>query len=118
MKLKTVVLVGGAAAVGYLFGTRAGRGQFERIKSRANEFAHDPRVRSGVSNVAGEVRKNADKLPDPVATVVRTAADKVESATKSDEQVVAEDTSTAGGTPPSTPPTTPPSDTPPQSDFR
>jgi hypothetical protein len=114
MKLKTVVLVGGAAAVGYLFGTRAGRGQFERIKTRANEFAHDPRVRSGVSNVAGGVRKNADKLPDPVATVVRNAADMVESATKSDEQAVAEDTSAAGGTPPATPP----SDTPPQSDFR
>jgi hypothetical protein len=114
MKLKTVVLVGGAAAVGYLFGTRAGRGQFERIKARANEFAHDPRVRSGVSNVAGEVRKNADKLPDPVATVVRTAADRVESATKPEEQAVGEGTSAAGGTPP----TTPSSDTPPQSTFR
>lgn len=114
MKLKTVVLVGGAAAVGYLFGTRAGRVQFERIKSRANEFAHDPRVRSGVSNVAGEVRKNADKLPDPVASVVRTAADKVESATKPDEQVVTADTSAAG----EPPPTTPPSETPPPSNFR
>jgi hypothetical protein len=114
MKLKTVVLLGGAAAVGYVFGTRAGRGQFERIKARANEFAHDPRVRSGVSNVAGEVRKNADKLPNPVASVVRTAADTVESAMKPEEQTVAEGTSAPGGTPP----TTPPSDTPPQPDFR
>src|SRR5436190_20123311 len=106
MKLKTVVLVGGAAAVGYLFGTRAGRGQFEQIKARASEFAHDPRVRSGVSNVAGGVRKNADKLPDPVATVVRTAADMVESATKPEEQV-GESTSAPDATPPRTPPTTP-----------
>jgi hypothetical protein len=111
MKLKTLVLVGGAAAVGYVFGTRAGRGQFEQIKARASEFAHDPRVRSGVSNVAGEVRKNADKLPDPVATVVRTAADKMESATKSDEQVLGEDIPTPGA-PGGTPPTTTPPDTP------
>jgi hypothetical protein len=114
MKLKTVVLVGGAAAVGYLFGTRAGRARFEQIKARANEVAHDPRVRSGASNVAGELRKNADKLPDPVATVVRTAADMVESATKPEEQTVGDDASAPDGLPP----TTPPSDTPPQSDFR
>lgn len=114
MKLKTVVLVGGAAAVGYLFGTRAGRAQFEQIKARANEFARDPRLRSGVSNVAGEVRKNADKLPDPVATVVRTAADMVESATKPEEHAVGESTSAPGGTQP----TSPPSGSPPQSSFR
>ena len=114
MKLKTVVLAGGAAAVGYVLGTRAGRDQFERLKARANEFAHDPRVHSSVSNVAGGVRKNADKLPDPVATVVRTAADKVESATKPGETPGEEGISAAGATPP----TTPSSDTPPQSNFR
>jgi hypothetical protein len=82
MKFSTVVVAAGAAAVGYLLGTKAGRAQFENIKARANELAHDPRVQSGVSTVAGEVRKNAHVLPDPVAGVVRTAAQKVETATK------------------------------------
>ena len=82
MKFRTVVVAAGAAAVGYLLGTKAGRAQFEQIKARANELAHDPRVQSGVSKVAGEVRKNAHTLPDPVAGVVRTAAEKVETATK------------------------------------
>jgi hypothetical protein len=82
MKLGTVVIAAGAAAVGYVLGTKAGRAQFERIKARAGELVNDPRVQSGVSNVAGEVRKNANRLPDPVAGVVRTAAEKVETATK------------------------------------
>ena len=82
MKFKTAVVITGAAAVGYLLGTRAGRERFEQIKSRAGELASDPRVQSGVSSAAGEVRKNAHLLPDPVAGVVRVAAEKVETATK------------------------------------
>lgn len=83
MKLRTVVVAAGAATLGYLLGTKAGRAQFEQIKAKADELAHDPRVRSGVSSIAGEVKKTADKLPDPVAGAVRAAADKVEGATKS-----------------------------------
>ncbi|MDN5803831.1 MAG: hypothetical protein L0H26_04460 [Microlunatus sp.] len=84
MKLKTLLVAAGAAAVGYVLGTKAGRAQFEKIKARADEFAHDPRVRSGVSSFAGEVSKNADKLPDPVAGAVRAAADKVQTVTHDD----------------------------------
>ena len=94
MKLKTLVVAAGAAAVGYVLGTRSGRAKFEELKVRANEIAHDPRVQSGVANIAGEVRKNADRLPDPVASVVRTAADKVETATRTEPTV-----------PPTVPPT-------------
>ncbi len=87
MKLKTLVLAAGAAAVGYVLGTKAGRAQFEQIKAKADDFAHDPRVRSGVSSLAGEVKKNADKFPDPVAGAVRAAADAVQSATTDEPQV-------------------------------
>ena len=81
MKLRTLVFAAGAATVGYVLGTKAGRAQFEQIKAKADELAHDPRVRSGVSSIAGEVKKNADKLPDPVAGAVRAAADAVQTAT-------------------------------------
>ena len=87
MKLKTLVLAAGAAAVGYVLGTKAGRAQFEQLKAKADELAHDPRVRSGVSSIAGEVKNHADKLPDPVAGAVRAAADAVQSATTDDPQV-------------------------------
>ncbi len=87
MKLKTLVVAAGAAAVGYVLGTKAGRAQFEQIKAKADDLAHDPRVRSGVSSLAGEVKKNADKLPDPVAGAVRAAADAVQSATTDEPQV-------------------------------
>jgi hypothetical protein len=100
MKFKTVVVAAAAGAVGYLLGTKAGRAQFELIKARAGELAHDPRVQSGVSTVAGEVRKNAHVLPDPVAGVVRTAAEKVETATKQSPSPLDEPgTGTGTGTP-------------------
>ena len=84
MKFSTVVVAAGAAAVGYVLGTKAGRAQFEQNQ--------DPRQRAGPRpqgavrrlTVAGEVRKNAGRLPDPVAGVVRTAAEKVETATKTE----------------------------------
>ena len=78
MKLKTLVVAAGAAAVGYVLGTKAGRAQFEQLKAKADELAHDPRVRSGVSSIAGEVKNHADKLPDPVAGAVKVAADQVQ----------------------------------------
>ena len=80
MKFKTVSLPRGGRR--RYCSPKAGRAQFELIKARAGELAHDPRVQSGVSTVAGEVRKNVHVLPDPVAGVVRTAAEKVETATK------------------------------------
>ena len=87
MKLKTLVFAAGAAAVGYVLGTKAGRAQFEQLKAKADEFAHDPRVRSGVSSIAGEVKNHADKLPDPVAGAVRAAAAAVQTATPDEPQV-------------------------------
>ena len=71
MKLKTLVVAAGAAAVGYVLGTKAGRAQFEQIKAKADDFAHDPRVRSGVSTLAGEVKKHERVAYGvPVTTVV------------------------------------------------
>jgi hypothetical protein len=87
MKLSTVMLAAGAAAVGYVLGTKAGRAQFEQLKAKADDLAHDPRLRSGVSSFAGEVKKNADKLPDPVAGAVRAAADAVQSATADEPHI-------------------------------
>lgn len=75
MKVKTVLIAAVAGGVGYVLGTRAGRGKFEEIKAKADEFAHSPQAKEAVAKVADLAKKNADKLPDPVANVVNSAAD-------------------------------------------
>ena len=76
MKIKTVLVAGLAAGIGYVFGTKAGRAQFEQIRARANDFAHSPKVQETVSNLSETVKQNAHKLPDPVADVVSAVADR------------------------------------------
>ncbi len=75
---KMLVVAGIGAAVGYLVGTEQGRAKLERFKHRAAEVAADPEVQQKVSDIAGQVKSNADKLPDPVAGAVKTAADQVQ----------------------------------------
>ncbi len=76
MKLKTVVVALIAGGTGYVLGTKAGRSRFEEIKAQADRLAHSPTVQSTVAHVADELKKNARKLPDPVADVVTALADK------------------------------------------
>ena len=77
MKIKTVLIAGLAAGIGYVFGTKAGRAQFEQIRARATDLAHSPKVQETVSNLSDTVKQNAHKLPDPVADVVTAVADSV-----------------------------------------
>lgn len=79
MKIKTTLMLAAGAAVGYVFGTRAGRVRFEQLKARADTLVHDPKVRSTVSNLAEQVKQHADVAPAPVARLIRTAADQVKS---------------------------------------
>ena len=61
--------------VGYFFGTRAGRQQFERIKSTGRAVWQDPRVQSGVQKVEDKVgqvaRDQAAAVTDKVADAVK-----------------------------------------------
>jgi hypothetical protein len=81
MKIKTVLVAGLAGGIGYILGTRAGQGRYEEIKARADRLAHNPQVQETVTNLAEGVKKNAAKLPDPVADVVTKVADSVTNAT-------------------------------------
>jgi hypothetical protein len=81
MKIKTVLVAGLAGGIGYILGTRAGQGRYEEIKARADRLAHSPQVQETVTNLAEGVKKNAAKLPDPVADVVTKVADTVTGAT-------------------------------------
>lgn len=75
MRMKAAFLVGGA--VGYVMGTRAGREQFEKIRSSAQNIWSDPRVQEKVSGVqeqaGGFVRDKAPELKGKVSGAVRSA---------------------------------------------
>lgn len=77
MSLRSLAAIGGAVAAGYVLGTRAGRARLERFASRANDVLHDPRTHQNIADVAEQVRSQADRLPDPVSGLVRTAAEQV-----------------------------------------
>ena len=81
MKIKTVLVAGLAAGIGYVLGTKAGRAQFEQLRARAVEFVESPKVQETVSNLSDTVKQNAYKLPDPVADVVTAVADSVKEST-------------------------------------
>ena len=50
MKGRLALLVG--AGIGYVFGTRAGRQQFDKMKGWANQTWNDPRVQSKVGTAS------------------------------------------------------------------
>ena len=81
MKIKTVLVVGIAAGIGYVLGTKAGRARFEEIRARTKEFVESPKVQETVSNLSETVKQSAHKLPDPVADVVTAVADSVKGST-------------------------------------
>ncbi len=84
MKAKTVLVAAVAGGVGYVLGTRAGRERFEELKARANDLAHSQPAQDAAAKVAAEVKRSTSSLPDPVASVINTAADAVAEAPKPD----------------------------------
>lgn len=71
MKGKLLFVAG--LGVGYVLGTRAGREQYEKLKTQASRLWNDPRVQKQVDAVEGYVK---DKAPD-VAEFVADGAKKV-----------------------------------------
>lgn len=77
MKLKTILIAGAGAAVGYLIGTREGRGRYEEIKARTQMFIQDPSVQRTVASFADQAAHAAAKVPGPTGPILRTAAEKL-----------------------------------------
>lgn len=79
MKLRTWFVAATSGAVGYVFGTAAGRARFEQLKTRVQSLAQDPKVQQNLSKVASSVSESADKMNSPVGGVLKSAATKVQS---------------------------------------
>lgn len=73
MNGKVAFVVG--AAVGYLLGTRAGREQYEKIKTGARSALEHPAVKDKVAQaenaIADVVREQGAKVTDQVANMVK-----------------------------------------------
>lgn len=80
-KFKTIVVAAAAGGIGYVLGTKAGRARFEQLRGQAQDFIKSPTVQDTVANLSDTVKQSAGKLPDPVASVVTAAADKVKDST-------------------------------------
>lgn len=73
MKGKLLLLAG--AAVGYVFGTRAGRERYEQLKANVNKAWHDPRVQEKVSEAEQFVSAKAPQVQEKLSETARGAAD-------------------------------------------
>ncbi|QNN51614.1 YtxH domain-containing protein [Nocardioides mesophilus] len=62
-----------AAAVGYVFGSRAGHERYEQIKSAASKVAQDPRVRTKAREAGDMVKEQAPVVKDKVAGAATSA---------------------------------------------
>lgn len=100
MRTKAAFLIGGA--VGYVLGTRAGREQFEKIRTQAQKMWEDPRVQSKVSDVEHRaedlMREKGPELKEKVSGAVKSATGAVRS--KADETEATVDEKLEETTPP------------------
>jgi hypothetical protein len=111
MKTRLAFVVG--AGVGYVLGTRAGRGQFEKIKTMAKDVWQDPRVQQQVTEFEGAASRFAKEqgtaLKDKAVDAVKAYTPGSRGNGTSDAET-GEDAASTTYTPPSTTGTyTPPS---------
>ncbi len=102
MKIKTVLVAGLAGGIGYVLGTKAGTSRYDEIRAKADQLAKSPQVQETVANIAEGVKRNATKLPDPVADVVTSVADKATGGSSSSGSSAGTSPSSGIGVPPST----------------
>lgn len=75
--MKKVIFLAGVA-VGFLAGSRAGRGAYDTIEAKAREVASDPRVQETV----GQARDTAVKTAQDAAATVKDKAPEVAAAAR------------------------------------
>jgi hypothetical protein len=92
------------AGVGYLLGARAGRQQFEKIKSASQHVWENPRVQTSVQKVEDRVaqvaKEQASAVTDRVAETVKSRIGGSSSSSGSSSNGSSDDGSTMRPTPP------------------
>jgi len=93
--VKKLLLIG-AAAAGYVLGTKAGRERYEQIRAQSSKLWNSGPVQQGVHEAEGVAKQAASAAGAKVADAASTAGSKVAAKVKGDEPT--------GATGPSSPP--------------
>jgi len=102
--VKKLLLIG-AAAAGYVLGTKAGRERYEQIKRQSAKLWNSEPVQQGVHEAEGAAKHAASAAGTKVADAASTAGSKVAAKVKGDDSSgSAEPPPTAAGAAAGTPP--------------
>lgn len=71
------ILFAAGLAVGYVFGTRAGRERYEQLKSAASGFWNDPRVQHRVDQVEDFVKEKVPEVGEFFSDGAKKVVDQV-----------------------------------------
>jgi hypothetical protein len=82
--MKKLLLIG-AAAAGYVLGTRAGRERYEQIKRQSSKVWNSEPVQQGVHEAEGVAKHAASAAGTKVADAASTAGSKVAAKVKGDD---------------------------------
>ncbi|RWZ51049.1 YtxH domain-containing protein [Labedella phragmitis] len=99
MKAKLIFLAG--AATGFVLGSKAGRGAYEKIKAKATETWEDPKVQKGLETAGEFVSSQAPVVGHKLQDAASTVASKVKKNKGSDDSSgddSSSDSSSTGGT--------------------
>lgn len=99
MRTKAAFLIGGA--LGYVLGTRAGREQFDKLRTQAQKVWEDPRVQSTVSDVEQRatnlVKERGPEIREKVTDAVKSATETVRAKAGMDEHTSNGTSTSTGG---------------------
>jgi hypothetical protein len=82
--VKKLLLIG-AAAAGYVLGTKAGRERYEQIKRQSSKLWNSEPVQQGVHEAEGVAKHAASAAGSKVADAASTAGSKVAAKVRSDD---------------------------------
>ena len=77
MRSKLMFVIG--LAIGYVFGTRAGRERYEQLKASAERLWTNPSVQAQVHRAEDYVRQRAPEVVDRVEATARKVSEQVRS---------------------------------------
>ena len=92
--MKKLLLIG-AAAAGYVLGTKAGRERYEQIKRQSSKMWNSEPVQHGVHEAEGVAKQAASAAGTKVADVASTASSKVAAKVRSEDAELTEPPPTA-----------------------
>jgi hypothetical protein len=103
VQVKKLLLIG-AAAAGYVLGSKAGRERYEQIKRQSSKLWNSEPVQHGVHEAEGVAKQAASAAGSKVVDAASTAGAKVAAKVRSDGSEPTEPpptSATGGGVPPS-----------------